>query len=101
MTDIQFDPDALRSGGQAMADAGQDLTAKFESLAGSPPTWGEDDISGLCQMVYDAVIDVVRESTGGVGEEWSGQNDKLDAAAKAYESAEQGNTQASSGMAAI
>ncbi|MFX4273201.1 hypothetical protein ACQBAR_00180 [Propionibacteriaceae bacterium Y1685] len=99
MQEIQFEPDALRKGGKALSEAGQDLTAKFEALASSPPAFGEDDISALCKMVYDAIIDVVRESSGGIGDEWTEQNQRLEGAAKAYEATEQANTQASSGMA--
>lgn len=98
---LTFDTASLRSGGTQISSAGNDIQAKFESLAGSAPTWGADDISGLCQMVYEAIVDVVRESTGGVAESWSSHSEKLEVAAQVFDQTESDNASAGASIKAV
>lgn len=89
---IKFVPGTLAKGGSSLGDASGRLQSDFQSLAGDAPPFGEDDISQLCKMVYDAIVQVVQESSGGVGESWKDTGQKLAAADKANTSTEELNT---------
>lgn len=94
----RIDTASLRRGGEGLGQAVGDLSSQLQTLTGNAPAWGEDDISQLCKMVYDAIVDVITESGGAVGETWQQHSDNLSAAADAYEATEAANTDAASAM---
>ncbi len=86
--DIRFDTAAMRAGGQAINDSANAMGTELEALLGQEPQWGEDGISALCQMVYQAIVDVATQSGQGVQETWAGQAERLEAAATMYDETE-------------
>lgn len=94
MTQIRFETGTLRDGSRTLTRAAEDLEAHLQNLVGDEPAWGSDDVSALCQMVYQAVVEVVRESVAGATETWAGHGSRLEIAATLYDSVEESNTAA-------
>lgn len=91
---LTFDTDSLRSGSTQLQSAGTDIMSQFQQLVCSAPAWGADDVSGMCQMVYDAIVQVVQESVSGVSESWSDHGAKLENAATVFDQTEADNASA-------
>lgn len=87
--DIKFDTAAMRAGGQAMNESANGLQTELDALLGNEPQWGEDGISALCAMVYQAIVDVVTESGNGVRDSWQQTSERLDSAAQLYDDTEE------------
>lgn len=85
---IRFDTEAMRTGGRAIGDTAGTMQAELDKLVADQPAWGEDGISALCQMVYQAIVDVVTESGEGVRGAWGDHADRLEQAATLYEDTE-------------
>lgn len=88
MSDITFDTGAMRAGARAMGDAATGMQSDLDALLGDQPQWGADGISALCQMVYQAIVDVVTDSGGGVNQAWADHDERLRAAARMYDDTE-------------
>ncbi|MFW6600489.1 hypothetical protein ACQBAU_00165 [Propionibacteriaceae bacterium Y2011] len=98
MTELKFDTRALRVGADELSTTADDLRSQFADTAASAPAWGEDDVSALCQMAYEAIVQVVTESIEGVGEGWGEHAELLQAAADLYDATEQQNVSLGSTM---
>ncbi|MVA76760.1 hypothetical protein GC722_12105 [Auraticoccus sp. F435] len=100
MSEIRFRTGALRDGGRSLQRAGEDLGAQLDSLLASEPAWGEDDVSALCQVVYQSVVEVVRESVTASAEAFADHAAKLQTAAALYDSVEETNASAADSIGA-
>ncbi len=99
MSDIQFEPSALRRAGEGMEEAVSDLVAKTEALMGEvgdvSALGTNDTLGGIASMLYSAVLERVQETVSSVSEEYSSHGQRLLVAAQVYEATEEAAVQAS------
>ncbi|MDO5287208.1 MAG: hypothetical protein Q4G45_10390 [Actinomycetia bacterium] len=99
MSDIQFEPSALRRAAGGMDEAVQDLLAKTQALMGEvgdvSALGTNDTLGGVASMLYSAVLARVQETVDSVAEEYGAHSQRLGAAAELYSATEDAAVQAS------